>query len=73
MECAISFCDHCEEVHLRQKSSADHEVLSLQRAREKGITKVRKQIMCLKHSDLELSIFCSSCYQVSIHLFFSIH
>ncbi|XP_018579850.1 tripartite motif-containing protein 45 [Anoplophora glabripennis] len=64
MECAISFCDHCEEVHLRQKSSAEHEVLSLERAREKGITKVRRQIMCLKHPDLELSIFCSSCYQV---------
>ncbi|KAJ8978575.1 hypothetical protein NQ317_015992, partial [Molorchus minor] len=64
MECAISFCNHCEELHLRQKSSADHEVLSLDEAREKGITKVRKQIMCMRHPDLELSIFCSSCYQV---------
>ncbi|KAJ8958949.1 hypothetical protein NQ318_019720 [Aromia moschata] len=64
MECAISFCDHCEEVHLRQKSSADHEVLSLDEAREKGITKVRRQIMCMGHPDLELSVFCSTCCQV---------
>ncbi|KAJ8915637.1 hypothetical protein NQ315_003421 [Exocentrus adspersus] len=64
MECAVSFCVHCEEVHLRQKTSSEHEVLTLQRARERGITKVRRQIMCLKHPDLELSVFCSTCFQV---------
>ncbi|CAH1118013.1 unnamed protein product [Phaedon cochleariae] len=64
MDCAISFCEHCKEVHSRQKSSVEHQVLSLKEARKRGITKVRKQIMCLRHPDAELSIFCSSCYQV---------
>ncbi|XP_023016743.2 E3 ubiquitin-protein ligase TRIM45 isoform X1 [Leptinotarsa decemlineata] len=64
MDCALSFCEHCEEVHLRQKSSVEHQVLSLEEARQQGITKVRKQIMCMSHPDLELTIFCSSCYQV---------
>ncbi|KAJ8927551.1 hypothetical protein NQ314_019965, partial [Rhamnusium bicolor] len=57
MDCAISFCEHCEELHLRQKSSAGHEVLTLTDARNRGITKVRRQIMCMKHPELELSIF----------------
>ncbi|XP_068902876.1 E3 ubiquitin-protein ligase TRIM45 isoform X2 [Tenebrio molitor] len=64
MDCAISFCDRCEELHLRQKSAAGHEVLSLEEARRKGITKVRRQIMCVQHPELELCLFCSSCYQV---------
>ncbi|KAG5892126.1 hypothetical protein JTB14_032348 [Gonioctena quinquepunctata] len=64
MDCAISFCGQCEEIHLRQKSFAEHQVLSLEEARERGITKVRKQIMCMSHPELELTIFCSSCYQV---------
>jgi hypothetical protein len=64
MDCAISFCDRCEELHLRQKSAAGHEVLSLEEARRKGITKVRRQIMCVQHPELELCLFCSSCCQV---------
>ncbi|XP_044266934.1 tripartite motif-containing protein 45 isoform X1 [Tribolium madens] len=64
MDCAISFCEHCEEVHLRQKAANGHEVLSLEEARRKGITKVRRQIMCVKHPDLELTLFCSTCCQV---------
>ncbi|XP_050309635.1 tripartite motif-containing protein 45 [Anthonomus grandis grandis] len=63
MECAISFCVQCEEYHLRQKFSSDHEVLSLEDAREKGISKVRRQIMCMIHPDSELVLFCSTCYQ----------
>lgn len=65
MDCAISFCEHCEEVHSAQKMSLNHEVLTLDQAREKGITKVRRQVMCMKHSELELTIFCCTCSQVS--------
>ncbi|ENN77306.1 hypothetical protein YQE_06132, partial [Dendroctonus ponderosae] len=64
MDCAISFCTECEQLHLRQKSSAIHSVLSLEAAREKGITKIRKQVMCMVHPELELALFCSTCYQV---------
>lgn len=64
MDCAISFCIQCEELHLRQKSFAAHEVLSLEDAREKGITKIRRQVMCMIHPDMELILFCSTCYQV---------
>ncbi|CAH0556993.1 unnamed protein product [Brassicogethes aeneus] len=63
-ECAISFCLNCEEVHQRRKSTSDHEILSLEEARRRGITRIRRQIMCIKHPDLELSVFCSSCSQV---------
>ncbi|XP_066260428.1 E3 ubiquitin-protein ligase TRIM45-like isoform X2 [Euwallacea similis] len=64
MDCAISFCSECEQIHLRQKTSASHEVLGLDNAREKGITKIRRQVMCIQHPEAELALFCSTCYQV---------
>ncbi|KAL1490638.1 hypothetical protein ABEB36_013299 [Hypothenemus hampei] len=64
MDCAVSFCTECLEIHLRQKSSSLHEVLSLENAREKGITKIRRQVMCMLHPNMELLLFCSTCYQV---------
>ncbi|XP_019874943.2 tripartite motif-containing protein 45 isoform X3 [Aethina tumida] len=63
-DCALSFCHACEELHLRQKLSENHEVLSLEDARRRGITRIRRQIMCIRHPELELSIFCSTCSQV---------
>lgn len=65
MDCAINFCPECSEIHLRQKSTSFHEVLTLDAAREKGITKVRRQVMCLLHPNSELALFCSTCYHVS--------
>ncbi|CAG9767918.1 unnamed protein product [Ceutorhynchus assimilis] len=64
MDCAITFCHQCEELHARQKSASMHEILTLDDAREKGITKIRRQIMCMFHPEMELVLFCSTCYQV---------
>ncbi|KRT86458.1 zinc finger protein [Oryctes borbonicus] len=64
-ECAISLCQECADNHGRQRNYVHHEVLRLEEARRRGITKVRRQIMCPSHPDNELSIFCSSCCQVS--------
>lgn len=41
-----------------------HEVLTLAEARRRGITKVRRQVMCSTHPERELTVFCSSCCQV---------
>lgn len=64
-QCALSLCGRCGEVHLRQKLMNDHEVLSLSEARQKGITRVRRQIMCMRHANVELDSFCADCTQVS--------
>lgn len=64
-ECALSLCLHCAEMHRRQRSYAQHEVLSIEEARRKGITRIRRQIMCNVHGERELSVFCSTCYKVT--------
>lgn len=60
-ECAANLCLDCYEMHGQQRS---HEMLSLQEARRRGITKVRRQIMCPNHPERELTAFCTSCSQV---------
>ncbi|KAJ9597191.1 hypothetical protein L9F63_026918 [Diploptera punctata] len=64
MECLLSLCTFCAEAHLRQRSTASHEVLELHEARQRGITQVARQAMCPTHPDLELQLFCAPCGQV---------
>ncbi|XP_071052814.1 E3 ubiquitin-protein ligase TRIM45-like [Onthophagus taurus] len=64
-QCALSLCKNCAENHLKHKTNLNHEVLRLEDARKKGITTVRRQVMCPNHKDIELSIFCSTCCQVT--------
>jgi tripartite motif-containing protein 45 len=40
-------------------------VLSLHVARQRGITRVRRQAMCPAHPELELQLFCAPCGQVA--------
>ncbi|XP_017777155.1 PREDICTED: tripartite motif-containing protein 45 [Nicrophorus vespilloides] len=61
-ECAMSLCVKCADGHARQKKS--HEVLGLDEARRRGITNVRRQVMCSVHPERELSIFCATCCQI---------
>lgn len=63
-ECAISLCEDCGENHQQERNYSQHEVLSLEDARRRGITRVRRQVMCGTHPERELSIFCSTCCQV---------
>ncbi|XP_031343553.1 tripartite motif-containing protein 45-like isoform X2 [Photinus pyralis] len=61
--CAYNLCDTCAEASARQKCSK-HEILHLDDARKRGISRVRRQIMCSEHPDRELEVFCSTCCQV---------
>lgn len=47
----------------------DHEVLTLEDARHKGITRIRRQIMCIEHANFELDAFCTVCMQVRSYLY----
>ncbi|XP_072393643.1 E3 ubiquitin-protein ligase TRIM45-like isoform X1 [Diabrotica undecimpunctata] len=64
MVCKLNMCDICEEVHHRQKSSANHEILLLENAKQKEISIMKRPIMCTRHQENEMTIFCTSCYQV---------
>ncbi|XP_023720662.1 tripartite motif-containing protein 45 isoform X3 [Cryptotermes secundus] len=63
-DCLLSLCKFCSEAHQRQLVTADHEVLALHDARQRGITRVRRQAMCPSHPELELQLFCAPCGQV---------
>ena len=65
MECLLSLCTFCSEAHQRQRVTANHEVLALHDARQRGITQVRRQAMCPAHPELELQLFCVPCGQVA--------
>lgn len=39
-------------------------MLGLHDARQRGITRVRRQAMCPAHPELELQLFCAPCGQV---------
>ncbi|XP_021939856.1 tripartite motif-containing protein 45 isoform X2 [Zootermopsis nevadensis] len=64
-DCLLSLCTFCCEAHQRQRVTAGHEVLALHEARQRGITRVRRQAMCPAHPELELQLFCTSCGQVA--------
>lgn len=64
MECAVNLCMECYDIHKKQKMASLHEILTLDEARRRGITKVRRQIMCITHPERELTIFCGTCCQV---------
>ncbi|XP_068083595.1 E3 ubiquitin-protein ligase TRIM45 [Anabrus simplex] len=64
-DCLLSMCAPCTESHRRQRNTAGHEVLTLQEARQRGITRVRRQIMCPIHPELELRVYCAPCAQVA--------
>lgn len=40
-------------------------MLALHEARQRGITRVRRQAMCPAHPELELQLFCAPCGQVA--------
>ncbi|KAJ4441301.1 hypothetical protein ANN_11155 [Periplaneta americana] len=64
-DCLLSLCTFCSEAHQRQRVTAGHEVLALHEARQRGITRVRRQAMCPAHPELELQLFCAPCGQVA--------
>lgn len=63
-QCALSLCRQCADAHSKQKAGWNHEILELDEARRRGISKVRRQVMCQKHPENELTTFCATCSQV---------
>ncbi|CAG9859609.1 unnamed protein product [Phyllotreta striolata] len=57
IDCSINLCDVCEENHHKQNPSQKHKIATLGEA-------AKQPLMCLRHPDMELVLFCSSCSQV---------
>nr|CAD7438121.1 unnamed protein product [Timema bartmani] len=63
-DCLTNLCVFCCEAHQRQRVTACHEVLPIHEARQRGISRLRRQAMCPSHPDQELELFCGPCCQV---------
>lgn len=61
--CLLNLCVFCSDAHKRQRTSADHEMVSLSEPKI-GLTAIRRQLMCTIHPDKELNLYCSQCEQV---------
>ncbi|KAK7868025.1 hypothetical protein R5R35_010196 [Gryllus longicercus] len=66
-ECLLNLCDGCRGAHDADGAVAGgrHEVLSLAEARRRGITRVRRQLMCPQHGQHELRLFCGACARLA--------
>ena len=58
-DCFIAFCGNCKKPHLRPKSMAHHQFISLDEATKPGSgVFVSRLIRCEKHPHLEINTYC---------------
>ncbi|XP_038063603.1 tripartite motif-containing protein 45-like [Patiria miniata] len=63
MECMVNVCGFCIQAHKRQRKTANHSVLSLHEARCQGAASLSSPVMCPKHPQEELKMYCETCDQ----------
>ncbi|XP_022085056.1 tripartite motif-containing protein 45-like [Acanthaster planci] len=63
MECMVNVCGFCAQAHKRQRKTATHTVLSMHEARRHGAASLSCPVICLKHPQEELKMYCETCDQ----------
>ena len=62
-KCMVNVCGFCAQAHKRQRKTANHEVISLHEAQRQGTENLHCPVLCPKHSQEELKLFCETCDQ----------
>ena len=63
MECMVNVCGFCAQAHKRQRKTAGHSVLSMHEARRQGAANLSCPVLCPKHNQEELKMYCETCDQ----------
>ena len=59
--CCVYMCKFCVTAHKRIIATKDHKISSLEEVRRLGTKIPRKPVMCSKHSEETLKLFCKTC------------
>ena len=61
LDCDAYLCSSCVELHIKQISSRNHEVVTLDEIKEKGDKCFQRPQHCNKHSKEVLKLYCRTC------------